>query len=225
MKGLAIFISIVLLALIIFAALIMPETFDKHMSQVISLVGTLSALVSVIWTQYNKNVEENNKQKQFELDKKYQISKQAYQELFEEKIKLYRSLNKISLNWQAKLFEVGREFYNFNDEEGSYKEVIQEGDITIEYLKSFFELLHDKEFLLSDDIEKLYNKLYLSYKKHESEFQDILDIGGYSDEKYLRTENGKLRAKLYNQHAEDIESLCKLLQIEIKKMKSDIGFL
>ncbi len=26
----------------------------------------------------------------------------------------------------------------FNDEEGSYKEVIQEGDITIEYLKSFF---------------------------------------------------------------------------------------
>jgi|GEM_PF-4522504 len=88
LKGFGLFVLLSLLLLIIFIALIMPENLNQHISQVIALIGTLSALVSVVWTQYNKSQEEANKQEQFKLEKKHQISKEKYQELFNRKIEL-----------------------------------------------------------------------------------------------------------------------------------------
>ena len=55
-----VFTTTIFLLLIIFIILVFPEIYASHLSNTLALIGSLTALVSVIWTQYNKTLEEKN---------------------------------------------------------------------------------------------------------------------------------------------------------------------
>jgi len=223
-RGLSIFIILITLAflvVIILMAIVKPE---NNITQITALVGTLTALVSVIWTQYNKNIEETNKQKQFELDKKNQITKETYQKLFEDKMKLYKELHSNLFNYKIKLIDVGRDIYNF-DEDGSYHETITEEAITIQHFKDLLSTLKKNSFIISNEIEDIYKILYIAYKQKESQFDNILEVGAYNDDENLRTENQRLNKELFAEHQKNINKLVEQLECEIKIIKTEIGFL
>ncbi len=224
LKGLSIFVLIIFLLLIILIALLVPEQFDTHLSQVIALVGTLTALVSVVWTQYNKNIEEQNKFKQFELEKKHQISKEKYQELFSDKINVYKGLYDELLKYKKRLAEIGKEDYDI-DSDGNmiYTEVTAE-HVNISTLRNIFSVIEQNIFIISVDIEDIYSELFVSYQSKENEFNWLFQ-NEISTEGEARDVDKKLDQKFFVDHKNFIDKLFLQIENEIKEMKKKIGFI
>ena len=223
-KGLSIFLLIVFLLMIILLALIMPEQFDKHLSQVIALVGTLTALVSVIWTQYNKKLEEENKFKLLEYDKKHQISKETYQQLFDEKISIYKSLYEELLKYKKRLADIGKQDYDMNSQGEMIFTEISTEEVNISTLRNILSIIEKNIFLISSKAEIIYNELSHSYRLKENEFQFMLEeiIGG---EQEAIVESNKSDKKFFEAHQKKINELFNQIEIEIKEMKKEIGFI
>ena len=224
LKGLSIFILIVFLLIIILVALILPEQFDKHLSQVIALVGTLTALVSVVWTQYNKKIEEENKFKLAEYDKKHQISKETYQKLFDEKISVYKGLYNELLKYKKRLADIGKENYDIDSQgEMIFTEVTVE-DVSISTLWDIFSIIEKNIFLISPKVEKIYSDLSHAYRGKENAFKFMLD-NVISTEGEARDENDRLDKKFFEEHQNKIKDLFKQIECEIKEMKKEIGLI
>ena len=224
LKGLSMFILIVFLLMIILIALILPEQFDKHLSQVIALVGTLTALVSVAWTQYNKKIEEENKFKLAEYDKKHQISKETYQKLFDEKISVYKGLYNELLKYKKRLADIGKENYDIDSQgEMIFTEVTVE-DVSISTLRDIFSIIEKNIFLISPKVEKIYSDLSHTYRKKENAFEFMLN-NVISTEGEARDENDRLDKKFFEEHQNKIKDLFKQIECEIKEMKKEIGLI
>ena len=224
LKGLSMFILIVFLLMIILIALILPEQFDKHLSQVIALVGTLTALVSVAWTQYNKKIEEENKFKLAEYDKKHQISKETYQKLFDEKISVYKGLYNELLKYKKRLADIGKENYDIDSQgEMIFTEVTVE-DVSISTLWDIFSIIEKNIFLISPKVEKIYSDLSHAYRGKENAFKFMLD-NVISTEGEARDENDRLDKKFFEEHQNKIKDLFMQIEFEIKEMKKEIGFI
>ena len=224
LKGIGIFLILFTLVIIIILALVMPESYDKHISQVMALVGSLTALVSVTWTQYNKHIEEKNKFKLAEYDKKHQISKDTYQKLFDEKITVYKNLYDELLKYKKRLTEIGKQDYDVNSYgQMIYTEVSAE-DVNISTLTNIFSIIEKNIFLISPEVEEIFEELSIAYKQKENEFEWLLEeiIG---DEHEAREENSKLDKKFFKEHQKNINQLFKQIEIEIKDMKKEIGFI
>ena len=71
-----VFASTIFLLLIIFIILVFPEIYASHLSKTLAFIGSITALLSVVWTQFNKTLEEKNKIEQFKEEKKFQLSKE-----------------------------------------------------------------------------------------------------------------------------------------------------
>lgn len=224
LKGLSIFSLITFLLLIIFVALILPEQLDKHISQVIALVGTFTALVSVIWTQYNKKLEEENKFKLLEYDKKHQISKDTYQKLFDEKISIYKSLYEELLKYRKRLADIGEQDYDVNSQgEMVFTEVSTE-EVNISTLRNILSIIEKNIFLISSKAEIIYNELSHSYRLKENEFQFMLEevIAG---EQEAIVESNKSDKSFFEAHQKKINELFNQIETEIRAMKKEIGFI
>ncbi len=224
LKGIGIFLILFVLVIIIILALVMPESYDKHISQVIALVGSLTALISVTWTQYNKHIEEKNKFKLAEYDKKHQISKDTYQKLFDEKITVYKNLYDELLKYKKRLTEIGKQDYDVDSRgEMIYTEVSAE-DVNISTLTNIFSIIEKNIFLISPKVEEIFEELSIAYKQKENEFEWLLEeiIG---NEHEAREENSKLDKKFFKEHQKNINQLFKQIEIEIKDMKKEIGFI
>jgi len=224
LKGIGVFILLVALMMIIMFALIMPENYDKHISQVMALVGALTALVSVVWTQYNKKIEEENKFRLAEYDKKHQISKETYQKLFDEKIKVYKSLYDELLKYKKRLADIGKEDYDI-DSQGDmiFTEVTAE-DVNISTLRDIFSIIEKNIFLISPKVEKIYSDLSHAYRGKENEFEFMLS-NVISTEGEARDESDRLDKKFFEEHQNKIKDLFTQIEFEIKKMKTEIGFI
>jgi len=224
LKGIGIFLILFALVIIIILALVMPESYDKHISQVMALVGSLTALVSVTWTQYNKYTEEKNKFKLAEYDKKHQISKDTYQKLFDKKITVYKNLYDELLKYKKRLTEIGKQDYDVDSRgEMIYTEISAE-DVNISTLTNIFSIIEKNIFLISPEIEEIFEELSIAYKQKENEFEWLLEevIG---DEYEAREENSKLDKKFFKEHQKNINQLFRQIEIEIKDMKKEIGFI
>lgn len=219
MKGLALFVLLSLLFIIIFIALIMPEDLNQHISQVIALIGTLSALVSVIWTQYNKSQEEANKQEQFKLEKKHQISKETYQKIFDKKIDLYQSLYSEIHKFKKQVYEIGKYFEDRDDYGEFTMEQLTIEDVNITALLKIFKLIDDNHFLVSIELMENYQKIYDLYRKSTQEFEFMYDVGAIDNPK---EQWEQIRADFYKQYAKVIDDFFNQIEIEIKKMKQVI---
>lgn len=202
----------------------MPENYDKHMSQVMALIGALTALVSVLWTQYNKKLEEENKFKLAEYDKKHQISKETYQKLFDEKISVYKSLYNELLKYKKRLADIGKQDYDIDSQgEMIFTEVSAE-NVNISTLINIFSIVEKNIFLISPKVEEIYVNLSYAYKQKENDFEFMLDtiIDG---EEEAREESNKLDKNFFEVHQNKINELFKQIEMEIKEMKKEIGFI
>jgi len=219
-KGFTIFILIVFLLIIIFTALIMPNYLDNHISQVVSLIGVLTALVSIIWTQYNKSIEERNKASQYESEKKHQITKEKYQELFTKKIEIYTSLHKELYAYEDNLLNVGREDIDVNEFGKIFSSTITNRDVFIKFFLSLDELFKNNLFVISNDLETKYKKIKKAYSKSENYIDEYFSIVG--DVEDTEKEHSKEMDKFITEHRIGIEDLIRTIENEIKVMKSDI---
>lgn len=213
-KGFGIFI----LLIIIFIALIMPESLDKHISQIITLLGALSGLVTVIWTQYNKSIEEKNKLKQFELEKKHQISKEKYQELFNKKIDVYQYLYLEVNKFNKQLHDLGR----YIDIRDKYDDITMEEvkieKICVKTLKNIFKIIEKNYFVISNELMELYKEVYKHYKNERKDFDTKNDFGVLDNEEEYEEYN-KIVIAFYNKNKSLINNFFNLIESETKEIK------
>ncbi len=221
-KGFSIFILIIFLFLLILIALIMPEQLDKHLSQVIAFIAVLTGLVSVIWTQYNKKIEEDNKRIQAKEDKKHQISKEKYQQLFEQKIDLYNNLYSLSLKYKQDLQDIGREDYEFDANGSEAYFQITEEDICFNTFKEIKTLIEKNIFVTSEELEVLFVGALLDYEKNKSSFRHIRDTGSYGDNNDLKDISEKMNQEFCNKHKITIDKLFYQVKSEISTLRSKI---
>jgi len=216
LKGFSLFILLTILLLIILFAIIKSSS---DISSVIALVGVLTALVSVVWTQYNKSIEETNKFKQFQIEKQHQITKEVYQNLFNEQVEVYKKLHNKLLQYKNSLMKIGTEQVVDEDEEGNpiYIKVTIE-KVTLDTLKGILLIIKENIFLISDDIEVIFSELSTSYQKKENMLQLKLENDGLS-EADANNEVDKSNRDYFIESKELIDKLFSQIKLEIKKIK------
>ncbi len=223
-RGFAFFILISLLVLLIFTALIMPEQLDRHFSQVIAFVAALTGLVSVIWTQYNKKIEEDNKRIQAEEDKKYQISKETYQKLFEQKIKLYEKLYTQINKFKKQLYDVGKYFNTVDSYGRQDMEKLTVEDVSVSALQEIFNSIQENHFVVSNELMDSYLKLYDLYRNHTAEFDFMYDVGAYGHPDEIKSEWGKIRNKFYEKYKNTIDEFFNQIEQDTREMKKVLEY-
>lgn len=216
LKGFAIFGLLFMVLLIVLLTVLLPENYDKYISQVIALVSSLTALVSIIWTQYNKSVEEYNKEKQFELDKKHQISKEKYQKLFEQKIDVYQKLYSEINKFKKQSYNVGR-YIDKIDEYGDIDpQELKEEDVSIETLEKLFKHIGENHFVISNKMMEKYIALYDLYAESRKEFNIMYDFDTIANPK---EELKKLKGSFYNNYKKTIDNFFDQIESETKQIK------
>ncbi len=218
-KGLGLFVLLIILLLIVLIALVMPENFNQHILQVTALVGTLSALVSVVWTQYNKSREEDNKQRQFELEKKYQISKETYQKIFDKKIDVYQSLYNEIHKFKKQVYEIGKYFDDVDGYGNLTIEQLTIENVNVSALLRIFKLIDENHFLISTELMEDYQRIYDLYRKSTQEFEFMNDVGAIDNPK---EQWQNIRADFFGQYKKVINDFFNQIENEIKKMKQVI---
>ena len=121
-----------------------------------SIIGILALGVTLYSKHRDSNIREKElqlQQSQFDLEKKHQISKEKYQQLFDEKIDVYRKLYDVLNSHRKSLFDVGFDYDYETDGQGyfAYKE-LTEDKVFIDSLKEVFKLIENNHFLVSEEV-------------------------------------------------------------------------
>ena len=120
--------------------------------------------------------------------------------------------------------EIGKEDYDMDSNgEVIYSEITTE-DINILTLKSIFSIVEKNIFVISLEIEDILSNLMISYQSKENEF-DWLFQNAISTEHDAIDTNKKLDKKFFIEHQKQISKLFNQIEIEIKQMKKEIGFI
>lgn len=200
-----------------------------YYKEIIALIGSITGLLGLAITIYSKyrdsNIKDKElelKQKQFELDKQHQISKETYQKIFEKKLLLYKQLSESLMKYNNRIHNIGIEI-TFGYKES---EVITEDEVAVKSLKEILSLLEKNIFYLSDNLEEEYKKINDNYKKALYDFESDMQLGVYNhDEDYAEAELMQSNSEFYKKHKDDMKSLYSLIEKEIKVIKQDIGFI
>lgn len=208
-------VSTIFLLLVIFVILVFPEIYASHLSNTLAFIGSITALVSVIWTQYNKTLEEKNKIEQFREEKKFQLSKEKYQELTNKKIDLFNELSILIRDFFDNFHKIGVSYpdeatlteYDFYD--SFYKNLIKKIEPNIL-------LINDETYEFYKTIKNRYNKLesqvYTKYQyKEELESQEQWE--GINEE----------RRNFFQIEKDNILKLIELLEKEINHIRKKIN--
>lgn len=209
----------------------MIDLIIKNYQAIIGLIGSFTGLLGLAITFYSKYRDSNIKEKelelkkeQFELDKKHQIAKEVYQELFSNKIQVYKNLYDELMKYKKKLTEIGKEDYDIDSNgEMIYSEVTTE-DINITTLINIFTIVEKNIFVVSLEIEKLISTLMISYQSKENEFDWLFSNEISTEDEAIRI-NHKLDKEFFINHQNKIDELFNQIECEIKKMKQEIGFI
>ena len=93
-----------------------------HYKALIAVIGGLTGLLGVVFTFYSKSqdsklklLEMELKKEQFLEDKKHQITKEKYQELFAKKIELYINLQQELYSYYDNILNIGREYFDIDE--------------------------------------------------------------------------------------------------------------
>ena len=139
--------------------LLFQNQISSNTEKIIAIIGSLTAFISVAGTLYNKMLEEENKSKLFELEKKHQISKETYQQLFDKKMALYENLYEIYLQYKKDVQGIGRDIY-VNDVEQPYSERITPQKIFNETFEKIKDEIEKNFLIISQELERYFLPLY-----------------------------------------------------------------
>ena len=194
-----------------------------HYKAIIAIIGSLTGLLALGITFYSKYRDSNIKDKelelkkeQFDLEKKHQISKEKYQELFEQKIDVYKNLYSEIHKFKKQLYEVGK-YFDGEDEYGRHTmDELKVEDVNIATLQMIFKEIQNNHFVISNELMITYEKIYDLYRKNSAEFDFMLDVGAIDNPKQ---EWEKIRDGFYAEYKELIDSFFKQIETETKKIK------
>lgn len=211
-----VFTTTIFLLLIIFIILVFPEIYASHLSNTLAFIGSITALVSVIWTQYNKTLEEKNKIEQFREEKRFQLSKEKYQELTNKKIDLFNELSSLFMNFFDNFHKIGVDKSAYN--EPTLKEW--------EHYKIFYEklikLIDLNILLIDNETYKFYKIIKDKYNKLESTIYTKYDNSLLDDEEQFHaiSEDKEL---FYLSEKDNILQLIELLEKGINHIRKKIN--
>ena len=207
------------------------EYITVHYKEIVVLTGSFTGLLGLIITFYSKYRDSAIKEKELELkkeqlalEKKYQITKETYQKLFEKKIQVYERLYSSINKFKKQLHNVGM-YFDSEDAYGRHTlETLTVEDVSISTLKEVFKEIQDNHFLISNGLMKEYEKLYDLYKEHMKEFEFILDVGAYGSPDELDAEWAKVRDSFYIKYKYAIDGFFKKIEKEIEEMKKVLEY-
>jgi len=200
------------------------EFLVTNYKELIIISGLIITFYSKIADSRFRDKELEFKKYQFKEDKKHQITKEKYQELFAQKIKFYITLHKELDEFNARLIHISKEEYQLVDNNGNYQKIeTREEDIPWKLWKSIHQIFKDNLLFISDELDKPYQKILSGYTKalvslEEAEYGIIIDKE--SHDKVL----SKMMLSFFEEYKEDINSLISIIEEDIKKIKSDLGF-
>lgn len=200
-----------------------------HYKELIAFIGSTTGLLGLFVTLYSKHRDSNIKDKelelkktQFELDKQHQITKETYQKIFEQKILLYKQLHSVLIQYNNRLHNIGIEItYGYKP-----SEIITEDEVAVKSLNEILSLLEENIFYLSENLETEYQKINDHYKKALSNFEADKQLGVYGGNEEI--EDAALmqsNRQFYQEHKDDMTQLFNSIELEIKQMKREIGFI
>lgn len=211
-----VFASTIFLLLIIFIILVFPEIYASHLSNTLAFIGSITALLSVVWTQFNKTLEEKNKIEQFKEEKKFQLSKEKYQELTNKKIDLFNELSSLFMNFFDNFHKIGVDKSAYN--ESTLKEW--------EHYKIFYEklikLIDLNILLIDNETYEFYKIIKDKYNKLESTIYTKYEYSFLDDEEQSQAINED-KESFYLNEKDNILKLIELLEKEIKDIRKKLN--
>ncbi len=170
------------------------------MENIASILGTLTGLVTVVWTFIDKN-----------NDRKHQISKDAYQKIFNRKLLIYRDIYDILNEYQQKI-KSEKNISEYNE----YR-------LEMEALEKIFDKIKEQFFILSAEIESHYKKLYLEYKTANNAYYKEygsfhMDPHGNMDFYY-----NEIKREFYDKNQQNIKNFLNTIEKEIQKERDKIN--
>ncbi|MDD3009340.1 MAG: hypothetical protein PHQ70_10795 [Arcobacter sp.] len=209
-------VSTIFLFLIIFIILVFPEIYASHLSNTLAFIGSITALLSVVWTQYNKTLEEKNKIEQFREEKKFQLSKEKYQELTNKKIDLFNELSILFMNFFDNFHQIGVDKSVYN--ESTLKEW--------EHYKNFYEklikLIDLNILLIDNETYELYKTIKDKYNKLEFPINTKYEYSNLDNEEQSLAINED-RESFYLSEKNNIIKLIELLEKEINDIRKKLN--
>jgi len=191
-----------------------------------ALIAGLTGFFGIGVTFYSKYRDSNIKDKELELkkeeqklDRKHQISKEKYQELFNRKIELYEKLYTNIHKFKKQLYDVGR-YFDMKDRGGDFtQQELKVEDVNIDTMKTIFKAIDENHFIVSIALMEKYKKLYDLYRNSTKEFEFMydFDLVDNIDDEWNRIKNG-----FYKTYKKSIDDFFNQIEIEIKKMKQVI---
>ena len=165
------------------------------------------------------------KSEQFKEDKKHQITKEKYQELFTKKIEFYTTIHKELYDFHRQILHVGKEQFERVGREGNYEKIeITQQDVVLKVWKSINKIFQDNLFLISNEVEKQYQKILLGYEDYLVGLSEAEYYRYMSDEESYNEVYNDFMLGFFTEYKQDINLLIEILEKEIKIIKSDLGF-
>lgn len=208
-------VTTIFLSLMIFIILVFPEIYATHLSNTLAFIGSITALISVIWTQYNKTLEEKNKIEQFREEKKFQLSKEKYQELTNKKIDLFNELSILIRDFFDNFHKIG---VSYSDEA-----TLTEYDFYDSFYKNLIKKIAPNILLINDETYEFYKEIKDRYNKLESQ---VYSKYQYKEELEPREQWEGIdeeRKVFFQTEKNNILKLIELLEKEIKDIRKKIN--
>lgn len=205
------------------------ENGDKMGAIIGSLTGLIVGLCSAYWAYRSKKSDDHIKLKelaikeeQFKEEKKYQISREKYQKIFEDKIAVYKKLSVCLNQLDSELMLVGH-LKSVMDSDGEEDlKPRKEEKIQIESLQKIFKTIEENMFVISNNVLSRYRDLKKYYIEHTEEIMDLYLVGAYdSMDAYGHLD--KKHREYYRIHKDHIKCLYESIIYETDQIKKDIG--
>jgi len=188
---------------------------------VISLIGALTGLVSIIGGFWIDRLKSKNDLEKFKYDKKHQISKETFQKIFDKKWLLFKKLSHMMDEYRYKRAGIG--LYEY---EGQYEDKkIYEYEIAIIYLKKILTEIKKDIFYISNSLEKKYRSLDIKLQRVEIDLEYDNKTIYSSDSEVQETVSDQTDEKFFKEHKKEIEEFFSSIEEEIEKVKGNIEFM
>lgn len=190
----------------------------------LAVIGSLTALVAIVFTQSNEIYKRTLEKEKFEHSKKSTINIETYKSLFDEKIKLYQDVNTSILEYRKELETVGSSYDDGDSQTGEWWiETVDLTDVYLSALKKILEQLHAKETLLSSNISLLLQDISKAYESKKVQYEEYSQIVAMDREDHENAFN-IFSKSVMSETKEYFDILLKSIEEELSRVRHQLEF-